>query len=158
MPSPTYPSVDPYESASDSPSTSTDISPLPNHTNCEDNDYIEISDIEDPLLSDTAFYDLLAKAQTKLIKDSSLNHQHTLVGVKGTYSATKINGKPSHTTEWWHCKNPLEAKDFITNTSSMAHLCCLSIFSIGSSAKNLLKNLSNQKAMIQKSTLSHAGC
>src|SRR5260221_1900002 len=115
MPSPTYPSVDPYESASDSPSTSTNISPLPNRTNCEDNDYIEISDIEDLLLSDTAFYDLLAEAQTKLIKDGSLNHRHILVGVKGTYLATKINGKPSCTMEWQHCKNSLEAKDFITN-------------------------------------------
>ena len=122
MSSLTYPSVDPYESASDIPSTSTDTNSLPNCTNREGNDCIEICDIEDPLLSDTVLDDLLAEAWTKLIKDGSLNRRGVLAGIKGTYSATKINRKPSHTTEWRRRKNALEVKDFISNAEAQHKL------------------------------------
>ena len=65
---------------------------------------------KDPSFTEVDFYTLLAAAYTNLVKSGNLGHCGTIPGVKGTYSATKVNGQASHTMEWWHWKKNMAAK------------------------------------------------
>lgn len=106
-----YPLVDPYDSASDSdensPSTQFSQQPLAKNN---DDERPHTTNTKDPSFTEADFYTLLAAAYTNLVKSGSLSRRGAVPGVKGTYSATKVNGQASRTTEWRRQKKDMAAK------------------------------------------------